>query len=346
MPEVTPEHLLQRALCRADRTARRLRPRWSGRRCRSPRRDDPGCHRRHRPPLAPAERRRASPSGRRRPRPRARVVAADLRRERRGRRHAGPRRLVPGGRRYRRHRGVTQLPGSIAAPNFCPRIGRHVDGATRNRGKRRRVGVHGNECVMLGNECVMLERTLRRGARVLAQLVAVMTIGAGCGGMTAGGPATSNTHSSTTSSSSGTSPGSQENPWSTVASSTARSTSITSYDSTTTSRSSSSTSSMDPADPRVDTDANFADARDTLDGQGPCSSPIGPYHACVGTCGCQPRITAPVVGPSSVANECGQPSAATITGRMVSAYNETATLSPDGTMLVWQDGSVWVRSCP
>lgn len=75
-------------------------------------------------------------------------------------------------------------------------------------------------------------------------------------------------------------------------------------------------------------------------------SPVGQYDACEGTCGCQPKTQAPVVTENAVINECGQSSGASITGNTVTAFawNESATLSEDGTTLSWQDGSNWIRT--
>lgn len=76
-----------------------------------------------------------------------------------------------------------------------------------------------------------------------------------------------------------------------------------------------------------------------------CASPIGVYSACQGTCGCGPPIVSPVISTDSATNECGWTTAAIISGNTVTAWGMQATLSANGTELIWPDGSIWVRTC-
>jgi hypothetical protein len=81
-----------------------------------------------------------------------------------------------------------------------------------------------------------------------------------------------------------------------------------------------------------------------------CASPIGTYDRCEGICGCSaggPQARSPVVGADFVTNECGYSSAAVIIEDMVNAvqWGLTARLTQDGTTLIWNNGSRWVRTC-
>ena len=76
-----------------------------------------------------------------------------------------------------------------------------------------------------------------------------------------------------------------------------------------------------------------------------CASPIGEYSSCTGTCGCMPKTRRPAITADSAINECGQATAATVAAGTVTAWGESAHLSSDGTMLIWDDGAVWVRTC-
>jgi hypothetical protein len=78
------------------------------------------------------------------------------------------------------------------------------------------------------------------------------------------------------------------------------------------------------------------------------TNPLGTYASCTGTCGCQPKKGAAIVGSSTVTNECGSVGSAEIRGTEVIGHDwrQTAKLSADGTKLSWPDGSTWIRSCP
>src|SRR6185295_4378104 len=76
-----------------------------------------------------------------------------------------------------------------------------------------------------------------------------------------------------------------------------------------------------------------------------CASPVGAYSACEGICGCGTVTQGPEVFTNSVTNECGQTTAAIISGNTVTAWGMQATLSADGTELLWPNGSIWVRTC-
>jgi cysteine-rich repeat protein len=76
-----------------------------------------------------------------------------------------------------------------------------------------------------------------------------------------------------------------------------------------------------------------------------CGSPVGAYSACEGICGCGTVTQGPEVSTNSVTNECGQTTSAIISGNTVTAWEMHATLSADGTQLIWPNGSIWVRTC-
>lgn len=76
-----------------------------------------------------------------------------------------------------------------------------------------------------------------------------------------------------------------------------------------------------------------------------CSSPVGQYAACTGTCGCLPKTQRPEITREVAINECGSATMVVIKGASVYAWGETAELSADGTELKWMDGSIWIRGC-
>ena len=76
-----------------------------------------------------------------------------------------------------------------------------------------------------------------------------------------------------------------------------------------------------------------------------CGSPVGAYSACEGICGCGTVTQGPEAFTNSVTNECGQTTSAIISGNTVTAWEMQATLSADGTQLIWPNGSIWIRTC-
>jgi hypothetical protein len=58
-----------------------------------------------------------------------------------------------------------------------------------------------------------------------------------------------------------------------------------------------------------------------------------------------PKTGRPKITGDSAINECGQAAPATVSSGTVTAWGESAHLSPDGTTLTWDDGAVWVRTC-
>jgi hypothetical protein len=76
-----------------------------------------------------------------------------------------------------------------------------------------------------------------------------------------------------------------------------------------------------------------------------CSTPVGLYDSCQGNCTCGVATRTPEVTTNSVINECAWTDPATISGTTVTSGGNSATLSGDGTTLVWTTGANWVRSC-